>query len=194
MSSKPQRRETTLNDDDLRNPQMNKRMLAWMFCLAAPVAQAQMLQPGLWELTSSNMQVDGQALPDMQFMLGQLKNLPPEQRAMVEQTMQKQGVTLGGQGVRFCLTEAQVKADDIPLTDPKSGCNQRVTDRNGKTWNFQFSCPRAQGTGQAQFLSDREFTTRVKGTFNASGQQQNGSMDTRAVWQGAQCGNVVPRT
>lgn len=194
MSSKPVRRESTLNHDDLRNPQMNKRMLAWMFCLAAPMAQAQMLQPGLWELTSSNMQVDGQALPDMQFMLGQLKNLPPEQRAMVEQTMQKQGVTLGGQGVRFCLTEAQVKADDIPLTDPKSGCTQRVTDRNGKTWNFQFSCPRAQGTGQAQFLSDREFTTRVKGTFNASGQQQNGSMDTRAVWQGAQCGNVAPRS
>lgn len=194
MPSKPQRREITHIDDDLRNPQMNKRMLAWMFCLAAPVAQAQMLQPGLWELTSSNMQVDGQALPDMQFMLGQLKNLPPEQRAMMEQAMQKQGITLGGQGVRFCLTEAQVKADDIPLTDPKSGCNQRVTDRNGKTWNFQFSCPRAQGTGQAQFLSDREFTTRVKGTFNASGQQQNGSMDTRAVWLGAQCGNVAPRS
>ncbi|WP_426142495.1 DUF3617 domain-containing protein [Pseudomonas sp. DWP3-1-2] len=173
---------------------MNKRMLALMCCLAAPMAQAQMLQPGLWELTSSNMLVDGQPLPDLQMMLGQLQNLPPEQRAMMERMMEKQGVALGGKGVRFCLTESQVKSDDIPLTDPKSGCNQQVTARNGKNWNFKFSCPKAQGTGQAQFLSDREFTTKVIGTFNATGQQQNGSMDTRAVWLGQQCGAVKPRT
>jgi len=163
-------------------------------CLAAPFAQAQMLQPGLWELTSSNMQVDGQAMPDLQMILGQLNNLPPEQRAMVEQNLQKQGITLAGKGVRFCLTQAQVKSDDIPLTDPKSGCTQRITDRNGKNWKFTFSCPKAQGSGQAQFLSDREFTTNVIGTFNATGQQQKGSMDTRAVWLGQQCGNVQPRT
>ena len=118
---------------------MNKRVLALLFCLAAPIAQAQMLQPGLWELTSSNMQVDGQPLPDLQLMLAQLNNLPPEQRAMMEQMMQKQGVTLGGKGVRVCLTQDQVKTDNIPLTDPKSGCNQQITDRNGKTWKFRFS-------------------------------------------------------
>lgn len=173
---------------------MNKRTLAWMFCLLAPTAHAQMLQPGLWEVTSSNMQVDGQQMPDMQFMMGQLKNLPPEQRAMMEQMLQKQGVTLGGNGVQICLTPAQVQSNDIPLTDPKSGCSQKITARNGKTWNFQFSCPKAQGTGQAQFLSDKEFTTKVVGTFNATGRQQNGSMDTRAVWLGAQCGTVAPRS
>jgi len=148
----------------------------------------------LWELTSSNMQVDGQPLPDLQLMLGQLNNLPPEQRAMMEQMMQKQGVTLGGKGVRVCLTQDQVKTDNIPLTDPKSGCNQQITDRNGKTWKFRFSCPKAQGTGVAQFVSDREFSTKVVGTFNATGAQQNGSMDTRAVWLGQQCGTVKPRT
>lgn len=173
---------------------MNKSILALMCCLAAPFAQAQMLQPGLWELTSSNMNVEGQALPDLQMILGQLNNLPPEQRAMIERNLQSQGVTLAGKGVRACLTDAQVKSDDIPLTDPKSGCTQRITERNGKNWKFTFSCPKAQGSGQAQFLSDREFTTHVVGTFNATGQQQNGSMDTRAVWLGAQCGAVKPRT
>ena len=125
---------------------------ALVCCLAAPFAQAQMLQPGLWELTSSNMQVDGQAMPDLQMILGQLNNLPPEQRAMVEQNLQKQGITLAGKGVRFCLTQAQVKSDDIPLTDPKSGCTQRITDRNGKNWKFTFSCPKAQGSGQGAVL------------------------------------------
>ena len=62
---------------------MNVRLLGlFMACgLSIPAAaHAQMLQPGLWELTSSNMQVDGQQLPDLQVMLGQLQNmLTPEQ-------------------------------------------------------------------------------------------------------------------
>ena len=82
---------------------MNKRFLALLFCLGAPLAHAQMLQPGLWELTTSNMQVDGQPLPDLQLMLNQLKSLAPDQQVMMEQAMQKQGVTLAGKGVQVCL-------------------------------------------------------------------------------------------
>ncbi|MDU9392751.1 DUF3617 domain-containing protein [Pseudomonas japonica] len=175
---------------------MNIRVsaLALLLGLSSPLVQAQMLQPGLWELTTSNMQVDGKPLPDMEFMLGQLKNLPPEQRAMMEGVLAKQGITVAGKGVRSCLTPEQVKTDDIPLQDPQSGCTQRITERTGKTWKFEFSCPKAQGTGQAQFLSDREFLTTVQGTFNASGVQQQGSMNTRAVWLGADCGTVKPRS
>jgi hypothetical protein len=32
-----------------------------------------MLAPGLWELTTSNMKVDNQDLPDLSLILGQLK-------------------------------------------------------------------------------------------------------------------------
>ena len=51
-----------------------------------------------------------------------------------------------------------------------------------------------KGTGVATFISDREFTSKVSGTFNATGIQQKGSMDTRAVWLGQDCGTVKPRT
>ncbi|WP_130872225.1 DUF3617 domain-containing protein [Pseudomonas bubulae] len=172
---------------------MNVRLLGlFMACgLSIPVAQAQMLQPGLWELSSSNMQVDGQQLPELQVMLGQLQNmLTPEQKAQLE----SQGLTMAGKGVRVCLTPEQVKSDNIPLTDPKSGCNQQITERSGNQWKFRFSCPKAQGAGVATFASDREFTTQVNGTFNATGIQQKGSMDTRAVWLGKNCGTVKPRT
>lgn len=168
--------------------------IALVLGLSAPLAQAQMLQPGLWEMTTSNMQVDGKPLPDMQVMMAQLQMLPPEQRAMMEQMLAKQGITVAGNGIRSCLTPEQVKTDDIPLQDPQSGCTQKITERNGKVWKFQFSCPKAQGAGQAQFLSDREFLTTVSGTFNASGVQQKGSMNTRAVWLGNDCGTVRPRS
>jgi hypothetical protein len=101
---------------------------------------------------------------------------------------------VAGKGVQSCLTPEQVKTDDIPLQDPKSGCTQKITERNGNVWKFTFSCPKAQGAGQATFVSDREFTTTVNGTFNASGVQQQGSMNTRAVWVGSECGSVKPRT
>ena len=171
---------------------MNLRLLGlFMACgLSIPVAQAQMLQPGLWELSSSNMQVDGNQLPDFQMMMGQLKTmLTPEQLAQLE----KQGINMGGKGVRVCLTPEQVKSDSIPLTDPQSGCQQQITERSGNQWKFRFSCPKAQGAGVATFASDREFTTHVTGTFNATGLKQTGSLDSQAVWLGADCGTVKPR-
>ena len=70
---------------------MNVRLLGWLMAvgLSVPVAaQAQMLQPGLWELTSSNMKVDNQNLPDLQLILGQVQNqMTPEQRdQLIEDT------------------------------------------------------------------------------------------------------------
>lgn len=172
---------------------MNVRLLGLFmaFGFSIPVvAQAQMLQPGLWELTSSNMQVDGNQLPDFQMMVGQIKTmLTPVQLAQLE----KQGINIGGKGVRVCLTPQQVKSDSIPLTDPQSGCKQQITERSGNQWKFRFSCPKAQGTGTATFASDREFTTHVTGTFNATGLKQTGSMDSEAVWLGTDCGAVKPR-
>lgn len=56
---------------------MNARLLslAMVIGLSLPVAaQAQMLAPGLWELTTSNMKVDNQDLPDLSLILGQLDN------------------------------------------------------------------------------------------------------------------------
>lgn len=171
---------------------MNIRLLglALGLGLALPVvAQAQMLQPGLWEMTSSNVKVDDQPM-DVQSILGQLQGqMTPQQRAALE----KNGINIGGKGIRACLTPEQVATNDIPLADPQSGCKQQITERNGNQWNFRFSCPKAQGTGVATFLSDREFNTVANGTFNAIGINQKGSLETRAVWLGQDCGAVKPR-
>ncbi len=171
---------------------MNIRLLglALGLGLALPVvAQAQMLQPGLWEMTSSNVKVDDQPM-DVQSILGQLQGqMTPQQRAALE----KNGINIGGKGIRACLTPEQVATNDIPLADPQSGCKQQITERNGNQWKFRFSCPKAQGNGVATFLSDREFNTVANGTFNAIGINQKGSLETRAVWLGQDCGAVKPR-
>lgn len=166
----------------------SRHPLLLSFCLLPTLAGAVELQPGLWEISSNNMQLGGQALPGMQTMLEQLKNLPPEQRQMMEQMMAQQGVQLGDKGVRICMSEAQIKAQQIPLQDPNSGCRNEVTERSASLWKFRFSCPEGQGEGQTHFVSEREFTTRVNGTFDG----QSGSMQSQARWVAADCGGLKP--
>ena len=156
------------------------------FCLSPLTASALDIQPGVWEVSSHNMQVGGQAMPGMEQMLAQMQNLPPEQRQMMESMMAERGIKLGAGGVQMCLTAEQIAAQDIPLHDPESGCSNEILERSDQRWRFRFTCPDAQGEGETQFVSDREFTTKVTGTYNG----QPSSMESRARWVGADCGSL----
>lgn len=171
---------------------MNIRLLTLgaAICLLTQLAQAQTLQPGLWEISSNNMQLNGQALPNLELLLG---NLPAEQRQMAEQAMAKQGVAIAGQGVRVCLTAEQAKTDNIPLLGAQAGCTQQITERSAQLWKFRFSCPQGKGEGQTRFVSDREFVTTLNSTFTAGGQPQSGSLESRGRWLAADCGTLQPR-
>ena len=158
-------------------------------CLLPALASALDIQPGLWEISSNTMQVGGQAVPGMEQMLEQMKNLPPEQRQMMEQMLAQQGVQLGDKGVRICMSEAQIKAQQIPLQDPESGCSNEVTERSAELWKFRFSCPNGKGEGETRFVSDKEFTSTVSGTFDG----QSSSMQSQARWVTADCGTLQPQ-
>ncbi|MFC3608147.1 DUF3617 domain-containing protein [Stutzerimonas tarimensis] len=170
---------------------MNARTLAVALTasLFATGLAAQTVEPGLWEFTSSNMQVDGQPLPDLQEMLGAMA---PEQRQMMEQMMLDSGVQLGTQGIRVCLTEEQAQADELPLYDPESDCRQEITERGADHWAFRFDCPDAKGEGEVRFSGRRAFTTRVESTLDVGSETQRGSMETHARWIQADCGDVRP--
>lgn len=158
-------------------------------CLLPALAGAVDIQPGLWEISSHNMQVDGQAVPGMEAMLEQMKSLPPEQRQMMEQMMAQKGVQLGDKGVRICMTEAQIQAQQLPLQDPESGCSNEVLERNAELWKFRFTCPNGEGQGETRFVSDKEFTSQINGTFDG----QSSSMQSHARWLAADCGSLQPQ-
>lgn len=155
-------------------------------CLAAPLALAGPIRAGLWEVETADMQVAGQKVPAMSKMLEQLKNLPPQQRQMMEEMMREQGVALGDSGVRVCLSQAQVDTQEIPMQE--SGCNQQITERTDQLIRFTYSCPQSTGEGEARFLSDREMVTRVSGTA----QGQPTQLETRSRWLSDDCGGLQP--
>ncbi|MEO4049140.1 DUF3617 domain-containing protein [Pseudomonas sp. CAU 1711] len=160
-----------------------RALVALLFAL--PLVASAEPRAGLWEFTSQ-MESGGQAMPDMQQMLGQLQNLPPEQRQMMEQMLAQQGVKLGGAGVQLCLSEERLRAGDIPMQDAESGCTQEVTERGAELWKFRFKCPNGEGEGETRFQGDTAFTTTINGVYDG----KPSSMHSQAKWLGADCGGL----
>ncbi|WP_394560122.1 DUF3617 domain-containing protein [Aquipseudomonas alcaligenes] len=156
-------------------------------CLMPALALAE-IRPGLWEF-SGEAQSGGQPVPNMQEVLGQLQNLAPEQRQMMEQMLKQKGVKLGSSGVQLCISPERAKGQDIPLQDPDSGCSHEVTERSAQLWKFRFTCPNGQGEGETRFQSDTAFTTQVKGVYDG----RESTMNSQARWIGEDCGGLPPR-
>lgn len=158
-------------------------------CLAPGLASAVDLQPGLWEISSQQMQVDGQAMPGMQQMMEQLKNLPPEQRQMMEQMMAQQGVQLGDQGVRICLSAEQIAREEFAMPDLQDGCRHEIVERSAQAWKFRFSCPDGDGEGETRFIDGKAFHSQFRGMHGGKSTR----MESHGRWVGADCGGLQPQ-
>lgn len=172
---------------------MKRTLTALTFALlpCALTAQAAPILPGLWEFTSRDIQVDGQQMPGMNEMLEQMNNLPAAQRQQMQDMLAKQGVQLGGQGVRICLSEAQVNAEQLPFSD-QPDCTQQITERSAQLWKFRFECPDASGEGETRFISDREFVSVVQSQYRAGGERGTSRVESQARWLGEDCGTLKP--
>ena len=158
-------------------------------CLLPTLASAVDIQPGLWEISSQQMQVDGQAMPGMQQMMEQLKNLPPEQRQMMEQMMAQQGVQLGDQGVRICISAEQVAKQDFAMPDLQDGCSHEIVERSAQVWKFRFTCPDGHGEGETRFSDGKAFHSQFRGMQGG----KSSSMESHGRWLGADCGGLPPQ-
>lgn len=156
-------------------------------------AQATQLLPGLWEFTSENLEVDGMQMPGMTEMLAQMKELPAEQRRMMEDMLAEQGVELGSGGIRICLSEAQVKSRKLPFQD-EPGCTQEVLEQSDSLWRFRFECPDAKGQGETRVISEREVASTIETAFTVGEQQGTSKMQSRGQWVGEDCGTLKPQS
>ncbi|MBK3870338.1 DUF3617 family protein [Pseudomonas stutzeri] len=167
--------------------------LAALAILSLPLlpAHAQQILPGLWEFSSSDVQVDGQQMPGMDQMLEQMRNLPAEQRRKMEEMLAAQGVQLGSKGVQVCLSKAQVESGELPFQDDPA-CTQSITERSDQLWKFRFECPGARGQGEARFISPREFTSTVESQYRQGAETGTTRMQTHARWIADDCGQLRP--
>lgn len=174
-------------------------VLALLTGAALPVAaQAQKLNPGLWEMQTSMKSGDGRMQESMARMQKELANLPPEQRKMMQDMMAKQGVGIdpakGLQAMRLCLSKEQAERDEWP-TDPNGSCKYERVQRSGATTRFAFSCsnPKASGEGEATVHSAKSYSSRMSSQLtDKDGKVVRTDMQQQARWLGADCGTVKP--
>lgn len=160
--------------------------------LVALPASALEMRPGLWEMSSDDIQVDGNKMPGMAEMVEQMKALPPEQRKMMEDMLEAQGVALGAGGVRMCLSAEQVKSRELPFQD-EPGCRQEVIEQTSDLWRFSFECPDAKGTGETRLISDREVASVIDSQYRTGDQQGSSRIQSQGRWLSDDCGTLQPR-
>lgn len=175
------------------------------------------MKPGLWEYTFkvtgaginglTQEQVD-QANDAIAKMKKQLENLPPEQRKMMEDMMQKHGVknapdggiqygesglkiTKDGTKIQACVTQDDLKKGNLPK--PDENCEQKITQVTKRNFLMEFECKGehpTKGNGEVVFADSTSYSGKMKITTNVQGKQQTFDSEQSGKWLSSDCGNV----
>jgi hypothetical protein len=155
-------------------------------------AHAADIKPGLWEF-KSKMTMPG--MPDMaaqmEMMQRQMKNLPPEARAMMEKQMAAQGLALGNGGaLQVCITPEDAKGTNVYTGKTEGDCRYTNVTRSAHQVKGTITCTRPKATGDfaAVIDSPTHFTSKL------NMQSADGALtaDTDARWLAADCGKIKP--
>lgn len=167
-------------------------------CVLSSAAQAQSLQPGLWELRTLKHVVDGQDMAAQmaaaqQQMKAALAKMPAAQRKQMESQMAGLGAGLGG-AHRMCISPAMA-AQDKPALPEKAQCDPPKMSRSGNRTQYEFSC-RQNGDlikGKGESVVDASLV-RTKMDMTTSGTRGKHTMATETEMRfiSADCGAIRP--
>lgn len=161
----------------------------------APITQAQTMKPGLWEFKQTP-QLDPARKAQMEQAQKAMDNMPPERRAMVEQMMGKQGVSVNMAGgvitVKICVTKEQAERNLAPVNHP-GNCSQDVK-RSGNVIQTHFVCtdPASEGDSIVTLRGSDSFTNEVSIRHQRQGKTETTKVSGEGRWLGADCGDVQP--
>lgn len=161
----------------------------------AGLAQAQTMKPGLWEFKQTP-QLD----PARQAQLAQaqkaMESMPPERRAMIEQMMAKNGVSVNMAGgvitVKTCITQEQAERNLAPLSQ-HGNCTQE-SKRSGNVIQTHFVCtdPASEGDATVTLRGSEAFTNDITIRHQRQGKTEVAKINGEGRWLGADCGDVQP--
>lgn len=158
------------------------------------LAQPQ-LKPGLWEYNFDISSKSGQIEAALEQAKKMLQALPAEQRAMIEQQMAANGISmnLDNYTAKVCITPEQASQGYFP--QPNDDCEQSTVEQREDSYKVSFSCagePPINGEGEIRMLSDEEYRGTVTFNTTMNGQPETLSADQHGQWLAAECGQVEP--
>lgn len=173
------------------------RLAGLLLLAGAAQAQAQNLQPGLWELSSTMHSSSGAMEKAMAEAQKQMAALPAEQRKMMQDMMAKQGVGMGAGGpgamaVKVCMTAEMLARNEVATQ--QGDCKSQHAPRTGNTMKFSFTCtqPPSRGDGEVTFDSPKAYNSRMNMTSSAGGKPEQFTVRSHGKWLSADCGSIKP--
>jgi hypothetical protein len=176
---------------------MNRALIVLVACSFAAGASAQNLKPGLWEISNTMKSAGGEMEKAAAEMQAQMADMPPEQRAMMEGMMAKQGMKMGAgapgaMSVKTCLSPEMVERNEFPAQ--QGNCKSTSQPRAGNVVKMSFTCsdPASSGEGVYTFVSPEAFTSKLVIRSAAQGKAETMNMDGKGKWLASDCGSVAP--
>ncbi len=184
---------------------MRGSRMMWLVALAATqVAAAGFgLKPGLWESRVIKQVMDGhdttaQITGASAQMQQALANLPPEQRARMEEMIKQRGMSPGSNGTfKMCITAEEANRDR-PILDRQgqSHCEPATVTHSGNHSTFTINC-NSNGlvtTGKGETTASGDLITGQVDmtTRRADGTTHEMHTETEMRFLGADCGDVKP--
>ncbi|SRR5690606_1357795 len=161
--------------------------LASIFALATAVvvtpAQAQEIDPGLWEMTNDF------DIPGLQDQMAQIRaameNVPPELRAQMEAQMAQAGVGMMGDGsLQVCITPEEAAAGVVEEGHTEDGCTHYDVKHDRKKVSGRLKCEGGETGTFEVLLHDRR---HFESTTTLEMPQGTHRIQTTARWLGPDC-------
>jgi len=162
-----------------------------LLALAVAASDFPNVKEGLWEMTVSTPG----GMPGMSS--DALANMPPEQRARMEEMMKQRGINMSGNTItaKSCVTKEKL-AKGAAFSDSKSAnCSHTVVKSTASHMEITFHCESKSGsTTEGTSKIDILGTDSVKGTTHVT-TTSNGNSKTfdttfTSKYLGADCGDI----
>ena len=167
--------------------------LAALAVAGASAAQAQKVQPGLWETRTPVTPASAQARGALALLQQQIPNLPPAQRQKLDALMAKQGMSLEGNGTvrgKSCITPAMAERLELPVH--QGDCTTQLSDRSASGFSFQFQCTKAalRGEGEVTLQGPKAYSLRGTTVASVNGHSERADLQSSGQWVAADCGGA----
>ncbi len=157
-----------------------------------PISRAQAesftAKPGAWEMTFTT-QSSGMLIPP-----DALANMPPEQRAKVEQSMQARSGKPKTHSVKTCLTKEDLDQNRIikeSEDDEEPGCKTAVVSKSSAKLVLERTCPPPHAS-TSHMTVEAQTTESLTGSMDTD-RPRGGKVhiDFKSRWLGANCAGIA---
>ena len=148
--------------------------------LANTVSAGQGMKEGQWSMTMT-IQADGMGEEAAKAMQ-EMEQMPPEQKAMMQQMMGGMKMGVGAQGMTMASSQCMTNEDPVPTRADEKDC-QETHAIKGNSVHFDVVCDDSTSSGDVTYDND-SMTGHITSTRQEHGRETTSTIGIRGQYAG----------